>query len=131
MSKTSHDKCDLCMVNFKQKNFQGFTEHIQNIHTIEELQSLEKKSEETEKRFSCEKCGHSFMTENIQKYHLQYSHREDKRRDLQCEMCEESFVWSRDRARVMREHMRLSHQVTSASNNDTVVNFMKIFNELK
>ena len=124
-------QCDLCLVDFKDsKNPTNILKnHFDTVHTIEELKFLNLTSKELDQPFSCEKCTGKFLNKNILRYHLQYSHKEDKRRDLQCEICEENFVWSGARVQLMREHMRDKHQVTSKSN-ETVVNFMKIFSGL-
>ena len=116
------------MVDFK-KHKNTLKVHFEAVHTIEEIQFLNKADKEVDHPFSCEKCNGKFLTKNILRHHLQYSHKEAKRRDLMCEVCEEKFVWSRDRAQLMRQHTRAKHQVTS-KNNETVVNFMKIISGL-
>ena len=128
---TQQTQCSLCLVDFKVTK--GHTRclkvHIETVHTIEEIKFMNKTDQEVDHPFACEKCNGKFLTKKIWQYHLQYSHKEDKRRDLQCEVCEEKFVWSGDRAKLMREHMRTKHQVNS-KNNETVFNFMKIFSGL-
>ena len=128
---SQQNQCSLCLVDFKiqKKHHNALKVHLEAVHTIEELKLFNKPMKEVDQPFSCEKCTGKFLNKNILRYHLQFGHKEDKRRDLQCEICEENFVWSGARVQLMRDHMRDKHQVTSKSN-ETVVNFMKIFSGL-
>ena len=79
-------QCNLCLVDFKVSRNPtiALKQHFDIVHTIEELRVLNKPNKD--QPFSCEKCNSKFLTKNILRHHLQYSHKEAKRRDLMCEV---------------------------------------------
>ena len=89
--------------------------------------------------YPCKFCKERFLTENIQRYHKIYSHREEKRQDLTCEYCNQVFVFKHGRKKVMENHMRIKHNLDSYNvdkleeeprENESVKSFMRVLNSL-
>ena len=130
--------CKLCHVDFKVGK--QFRAHKNKIHTTqEELVAFDVKMEMSSLPFTCKFCNKRFLTQNILRYHNNYNHKEEKRQDMFCEFCNKLFKWTRDRNRVMANHMKNQHQVIDfkadelepvQKENDTVRNFMFLLNSL-
>ena len=131
--------CRLCYVQFRDTA--KFQAHKKNIHkTAEELNALKTKVESQDLRFSCRYCDKKFLTSNVLKYHNTYSHKEEKRRDINCEYCGQVFKYSPNRKSNLENHVRRIHNLESGesqesqeahpSQNDTVQNFLSFFNSL-
>ena len=122
--------CELCQISFKLKKVPGIyiRAHLDAIHTVDELKMMGQK--DSSGAFQCKTCGNSFLTENILKSHTNYNHTEDKTRDIQCQICEENFPYSKGRGQLMKAHMQKRHSVRGKFSGETVVNFMRIFNDM-
>ena len=123
--------CKLCQVSFKGGKWSGrhyLRQHLDAIHTANELKVMGQK--DSSGTFPCKTCGKSFLTENILKSHTNYNHTEDKTRDIQCQICEENFPYSKGRGQLMKAHMQKRHSVKGKLSGETVVNFMRIFNDM-
>ena len=125
---SDQNRCSLCDMDFEASNstkpaYSTLKYHIENIHTGQELKALDEDFQEHKLKYKCTKCDTHFLTENILKYHTSYSHREDKK----CPSCDETFPWRKNRAHTMKVHMEENHPVKEIAGNETVNNFMRVF----
>ena len=122
--------CTLCQISFKQgkRSCDYLRKHLDVIHTADELKVIGQK--DSSGTFPCKTCGKSFLTENILKSHINYNHTEDKMMNIQCQICEENFPYSKGRGQKMKAHMQERHNVKGKLSGETVVNFMRIFHDM-
>ena len=127
--------CDLCLTDFK--NNLNLKRHKENIHTsLIEMRAFGIKQKEDDLSHVCNSCGKKFLTENILNYHVNYTHKMEKRReDLQCVVCKVSWPWTSNRQRLVRTHMRELHGVSEkkaevSAKNETLENFLNILKSL-
>ena len=118
-------------------------EHQEKIHTSEEEKSLllSNKIDPELLTVSCTFCDKKFVTTSSQRYHRQYAHKEEMKRDdkseIPCEYCGRVFIW-KNRGN-LKTHMKKLHNIedydvtehTSKSDTTTVTNFMDFLNSLQ
>ena len=131
--------CKLCQDDFKVSK--QFRAHKERIHTTnEELIAFNVKIEVSSLVHKCKFCSKRFLTRNILRYHNIQKHKEERRREMTCQFCNQVFKWTRDRNRVMANHMRNKHEVIDFEadelepvnkETETVKNFMFLLNSLK
>ena len=123
--------CNLCHTDFKNKL--NLKRHKETIHTsLQEMKAFGIKQNEDDLSNPCNSCDKKFLTENILNYHLNYTHKMEKRREeLQCDVCDLSWTSNS----LARSHMRDVHGVTdnkseAPAKNETLKNFLNILNSL-
>ena len=133
-------KCKLCDQDFKNLNKKTskvhslLRGHLARRHcSIKEIQLYNEDITKSESEYHCSKCKKSFPSENILNYHIDSCHKEGSKRDLQCQICSKNFAWAfgSNRTLLMKNHMKEEHKISGQSGNETVFNFMKVFNDLK
>ena len=139
-TKKAHESkltfCKLCRVNFKN-NFKLKT-HRTNVHTSqEEIEALNVKSELSGLKEACRYCNDKFLNANVLRYHITYSHKEEKKQDIVCDICNQVFKFDNNRQAKFTRHMKNHNDSSSSSGttkksvkNMTVENFMSFFNSL-
>merc|ERR1719482_1392143 len=130
--------CKLCYVDFKFSS--QLRAHKRKIHTTrEEIEAFSVKMESSSLPYKCKFCNKRFLTKNILRHHNIYTHKEERRQDLNCEFCNKVFKWTHGRKKVMENHMKNLHNLEDyevddhepvRKENDTVKNFMLLLNSL-
>ena len=127
--------CNLCQTDFKNKL--NLKRHKETIHTsLQEMKAFGIKQNEDDLSNPCNSCDKKFLTENILNYHLNYTHKMEKRREeLLCQVCDVSWPWTSNRLSLVRSHMEDVHGVTenkseAPAKNETLENFLNILNSL-
>ena len=129
--------CKLCYINFNSNH--NLEAHKKNIHTSkEEVQALSFKLDKSSLAHKCKFCLKKFLNENVLRYHFQYSHKEERRKDMSCKFCHKVFKWTQNRKTAIKNHMKNVHDLVeyqvdefqheTQNQNSTVENFRNFLN---
>ena len=134
--------CNLCYTNFA--NQRNLKDHKERVHTTDEEKALfgVEEIKHSLLKVECSFCDKKLINQNCLKFHRQYSHKEEMKRDdnseISCEYCGRVFKW-KNRGN-LKIHMKNIHKVddydvaestlNQPSSTNTVTNFMSFFNSL-
>ena len=108
-SKSNSSYCSLCRKQFKFACL--LVTHKNKWHKNEMGLFDEQLRTTMDPQFSCGICSESFITQNILTYHMRRQHsKEERRKPRKCSQCNEEFVWTFNRERKMKFHVRKVHK---------------------
>ena len=134
--------CNLCYIQFQRPGI--LSQHREKLHTspaeIAAIAMAEVKHSSL--KYSCTFCDKRFITKAAMRYHRQYAHKKELRKDdnceICCEFCNKVFLWKNRKN--MKAHMKSVHDVddydvtdfsSQTRDSNTVENFMNLLNSLK
>ena len=107
--------------------------HKRKIHkSEEEIEAFNTDLETLILKETCKYCKNKFLNANVLKFHTTYAHRQMKKNDISCELCNKTFKYSGNRDKIFENHVKRckGDLKQEDSKNMTVENFMNFFNSL-